>query len=114
MEAKVQGMITWLAQLFGREQVPTVTVKRLEGTNIEAFKYDGYDVEVSIYTDRVCAAVYHHGRQLIKIWHFATPDGEYIEHNHLNPLWPSYKIRHYVTRYVAKRLKEIVNSQEKL
>lgn len=105
------GIIDWLKSLWSSDE-PKVIIKRIEGTNIETFKYDGYDVEIHIYSDRVCSAIYLKGRLLIKTYRFSSPEGVYVDAGTPERIWPSYKVRNYVMQYTAKRLKELTEQNQ--
>lgn len=111
MASKIERGLSWIKQLLGRKREPSVIVRRLEGTNIETFCFDGYDVEVHVYSDRVSASIYHQGLLLLKTYRFSNPLGEYVDSCSVSR-WPNYKVRNYVRNYLAKRLQEITENKE--
>ena len=110
METKVQRLIQWIRRKLGCASISDV--RKIPGTNIEAFRYNGYQVEVAVYRDRVVASIYLRGQLLVKFYRFANPPSEDIVHNTAGHVLTSYKVRNYVRDYVSQRLKEITNKTE--
>lgn len=110
METKVQRLIQWIRRKLGCASISDV--RKIPGTNIETFRYNGYQVEVAVYCDRVVGSIYLKGQLLIKFYRFANPPAEDIVHSTVDHVLTNYKVRNYVREYVSKRLKEITNNTE--
>lgn len=108
METKIQRLRKWLCRLIcpkPKPLAPVIEVTRIVGTNKERIVYDGYDIEVEVYTDRIILSVFQNGKRLLKGWVFHKSDGHFVVDNSLK-FHPNYKLRHFLREYAEKRLNE--------
>lgn len=111
METKVKERLIQRVLSSLRPEIH-VTVRKLEGTNLEVFSYEGHDVEVSIYTDRVCASIYLAGQLKMRSCTFRDSDGDHQEVDAHPYMWPNYRVRNQVRTYVNQRLANLKAQQE--
>lgn len=105
METKAQKLKRLLCKLLGcadllpQSSAPAVFVNG----DLETFHYDGYDVEVYLYSDQLALQVriYLKGTQVLV---GNCQLGGAVEWQHCGAHHPSYKTRKYMQEYATRRL----------